>query len=66
MNANESSTRPARRWLRRKPWEIATLSLIGAGLAMLMQPLSLTLYSYSFTVLLVGVAGYTIAGKLPE
>ena len=38
--------------------------LIGLGLAMLMQPWSLEIYSWSFAVLLAGVAGYTVAGKL--
>jgi hypothetical protein len=33
---------------------------------MLMQPWSIGVYSYSFTVLLAGVLGYTIAGKLPQ
>jgi hypothetical protein len=32
---------------------------------MLMQPWSLEAYSYSFIVLLAGVIGYSIAGKLP-
>ena len=50
--------------LRRTPWEHGTTGLIALGLAMLMQPWSLDIYSYSFAVLLAGVAGYTIAGKL--
>ena len=54
-----------RRFLRRGPWERVTLVLIGLGLAMLMQPWSLDLYSYSFLVLLAGVVGYSVAGKLP-
>jgi hypothetical protein len=51
--------------LSRALWEPAGMTLIGLGLAMLMQPWSIGLYSYSFAVLLAGVAGYTIAGKLP-
>jgi hypothetical protein len=54
------------RWLRRAPWERGTAALIGLGLVMLMQPWSLAAYSYSFIVLLAGVVGYSIAGKLPE
>ena len=53
-----------RSWLRRSRWEPASMVLIGLGLAMLMQPWSLEIYSGSFAVLLAGVAGYTIAGKL--
>ena len=59
------STRSTPRWLRRTPWERATVTLIGLGLGLLMQPWSLDVYSYSFAVLLAGVAGYTVAGKLP-
>jgi hypothetical protein len=55
---------PTRRWFARSRWEPASMALIGLGLAMLMQPWSLDIYSWSFAVLLAGVAGYTVAGKL--
>jgi hypothetical protein len=42
------------------------MTLIGLGALMLMQPLSIDLYSYSFVVLLAGVVGYSIAGKLTD
>jgi hypothetical protein len=51
---------------RRAPWERTTTALIGLGLVMLMQPWSIDVYSHSFTVLLAGVVGYSIAGKLPQ
>ena len=54
------------RWLRRAPWERGTAALIGLGLVMLMQPWAIEIYSYGFTVLLAGVIGYSIAGKLPD
>ena len=54
------------RWLRRTPWEHGTTGLIGLGLAMLMQPWSIEVYGYGFTVLLAGVIGYSLAGKLPQ
>ncbi|HXE48103.1 MAG TPA: hypothetical protein VN663_07000 [Ramlibacter sp.] len=54
------------RWLHRTPWERGTAALIGLGLVMLMQPWSIEIYSYAFTVLLAGVIGYSIAGKLPD
>ena len=56
----------ARRLFRRTPWEHATTALIGIGLVMLMQPWSLDVFSYGFPVLLAGVVGFSIAGKLPE
>ena len=64
MTAN--TPRPLRRWFRRAPWEIATTVLIGLGLLMLMQPFALVVFSYGFAVLLTGVVGYLIAGKLPK
>jgi hypothetical protein len=51
---------------RRELWERITTGLIFAGLFMLMQPFSLTLFSYSFTVILAGTIGFAIATKLPE
>ncbi len=45
--------------------EPASIALIGLGLVMLMQPWWLVLYTYSFAVLLAGVAGYSVALKLP-
>jgi hypothetical protein len=54
------------RYLRRTPCERATAALIGLGLVMLMQPWSIDVFSYGFTVLLAGVVGFSIAGKLPE
>ena len=56
----------ARKFFRRGPWEHTTTALIGIGLAMLMQPWSLDVYSYGFTVLFAGVVGFSIAGKLPQ
>ncbi|MDR3376905.1 MAG: hypothetical protein P4L98_24570 [Ancalomicrobiaceae bacterium] len=44
---------------------IATI-LIVAGVVMLMQPISLTLYSYSFTVTLLGTALFVVGSKLPD
>lgn len=55
-----------KRFFRRAPWEQTTSGLIALGLVMLMQPWSIDVYSYAFTVLLAGVVGYSIAGKLPS
>jgi hypothetical protein len=58
--------RPLRRLFRRGPWENAATVLIGAGVLMLMQPFSLAVYSWSFTVLLAGTAGFVIVSHFPE
>jgi hypothetical protein len=55
-----------KKYFRRTPWETVTMSLIGLGLVMLMQPWSIDVFGYAFTVLLAGVLGYSIAGKLPN
>jgi hypothetical protein len=54
------------RWLRRQPLELVASTVIGVGVLMLLQPLSLTLYSYSFIATLAGVALFTIVSKLPD
>jgi hypothetical protein len=55
-----------KQFFNRTPWERTTMGLIGLGLVMLMQPWSIDVFSYAFTVLLAGVVGYSIAGKLPQ
>jgi hypothetical protein len=52
--------------LRRTPCERVTAALIWTGLVLLCQPLSATAYSYSFGVLLLGVIGFSVAGKLKD
>ena len=41
---------------RRGPWEAVATVVIGAGVIMLMQSWSMTLYSWSFVTVLVGTA----------
>jgi hypothetical protein len=55
-----------RRTFRRGPWETAMMLLIGLGVVMLTQPLSLWLYGQSFTVILVGTLGYVVVSHFPE
>jgi len=52
--------------LRRDAWEMAASVLIALGVVMLMQPLSLTLYSCSFLVTLVGTVMFIIVSHFPE
>jgi hypothetical protein len=54
------------RWLRRGILENVATILIAAGVLMLLQPFSLTLYGYSFVTTLAGVAMFTIVTKVPE
>ncbi|MBV8407417.1 MAG: hypothetical protein JOY64_07285 [Alphaproteobacteria bacterium] len=55
-----------RRLFRRGPWEAGAIALIVAGVVMLMQPFSLTLYGYSFATVLAGAAMFVVVSKFPE
>jgi hypothetical protein len=55
-----------RRLLRRGPCENVATTLIALGVVMLMQPLSLDLFSYSFLTILAGTAMFTIVIKFPD
>ena len=63
---NGSAGSAMRRFFRRGPWEAAATVLIGVGVIMLMQPLSMWLYSNSFGVILVGTVGFVIVSHFPE
>jgi hypothetical protein len=66
---NRQLERPASRfplWLRRGPCEALAMSLIGLGVVMLMQPVSLNLYSYSFVTILAGTLGFVIVSHFPD
>ena len=65
--AQEAGGRSARsRWLRRGVLENVATLVIAAGVLMLLQPVSMVLYSYSFVTTLAGVAMFTIVSKFPE
>jgi len=54
------------RLFRRGPWEAAAITLIVAGVVMLMQPFSLALYAYSFATVLAGTLMFVVVSKFPE
>jgi len=53
-------------YLRRGPWEAGATATIGAGVAMLMQPFSMALFTYSFAVILIGTVGFVLASHFPD
>ncbi|MFL9957910.1 hypothetical protein PQR37_15455 [Paraburkholderia nemoris] len=55
-----------RRWLRRGYSETASTVLIGSGMAMLVQPFSLALFTWSFPVILVGALAFLVTSHFPE
>ena len=54
------------RFLKRGRWEAGAMAAIGAGVAMLLQPFSIGLYTYSFAVILAGTIGFVIVSHFPE
>ena len=52
--------------LKRGPWEMIASILIAMGVIMMMQPLLLIFYTYSFTVTLVGTVMFIIVSHFPE
>ena len=66
MNGAAQKQSLMRRLFRRGPWEAAATVTIAAGVFMLMQSLSMVLFSYSFTVILVGTIGFVIVSHFPE
>jgi uncharacterized membrane protein YjjP (DUF1212 family) len=52
--------------LRRDPWETLATVIIALGVLMLLQPIAITLYTYSFITTLVGTVMFIIVSKFPE
>ena len=57
---------PAERRGLRRILEPLAIALMLLGYAMIFQPFVLIVYSYSYTVMLIGTALYIIASHLPE
>jgi hypothetical protein len=57
---------PAARYFRRGPWENAAVALIAIGVVMLMQPIALSLFTYSFVTILAGTAMFVVVSHFPE
>jgi hypothetical protein len=51
---------------RREPWEQLASAIIGIGILMLLQPLWMPLYTYSFITTLIGTVMFIIVTKFPE
>jgi hypothetical protein len=52
--------------LRRGPWEGLATLIIAAGLIMLMQPLWIVLYTYSFVTILVGTVMFVVVSHFGD
>jgi hypothetical protein len=56
---------PAKRMTPRRIAENTATALIAAGVLMMMQPLSMTLYTWSFAVTLAGTVLFIVGSKFP-
>jgi hypothetical protein len=61
-----SRSSPRRRLLRRGPWETIATVLIALGIVMLLQPVALALFTYSFVTILVGTVMFMVVSKFPD
>ncbi len=66
-----SPAHPARerrwpRWLRRGPMEAVACGVIALGIAMLLQPVALVLYTWSFVTTLFGTVMFMVVSKFPD
>jgi len=52
--------------LRRAPLERIAIAVITAGVVMLLQPFSMTLYTWSFLTTLAGTVMFMVVSKFPE
>ena len=52
--------------LRRGPWEMLATILIAAGVAMLMQPFAIQLFTWSFVTILAGTVMFIVVSHFPE
>ena len=73
MSAGETSTPPRREGLlsrllrlRREPWEGLATAVIALGIVMLMQPLAIGLYTYSFATILAGTVMFVVVSHFRD
>lgn len=59
-------TLPHVRLLRRGPGEAFSTIVIAAGIAMLVQPFSLALFTWSFPVILAGAFAFLVTSHFPD
>jgi len=54
------------KWLRRGPMEMLACIVIAAGILMLLQPVAMVLYTWSFVTTLFGTLMFIVVSKFPE
>jgi hypothetical protein len=54
------------KWLRRGPMELLACVIITLGIVMMLQPLVMVLYTWSFLTTLFGTVMFMVVSKFPE
>jgi hypothetical protein len=54
------------KFLRRGPMEMAACIVIAVGIFMLLQPIAMVLYTWSFVTTLIGTLMFIVVSKFPE
>ena len=54
------------KWLRRGRMEIVACAVITLGLVMMLQPIAMVLFTYSFLTTLFGTVMFMVVSKFPE
>ena len=52
--------------LRRGPMELVACIVIALGIVMMLQPLALVLYTWSFVTTLLGTVMFMVVSKFPD
>jgi hypothetical protein len=54
------------KWLRRGPLEMVACVLITLGIVMMLQPLAMVLFTWSFATTLFGTLMFMVVSKFPD
>jgi hypothetical protein len=54
------------RWLRRGRMELLACGVIALGLLMMLQPVSMALFTWSFVTTLAGTVMFMVVSKFPD
>ncbi len=61
-----AATRAWPRALRRRPMEAVACAVIALGIVMMLQPLALLLFTWSFATTLFGTVLFMVVSKFPD
>ena len=64
MKSSTQSTWP--KALRRGPMESVACVVIAAGIVMMLQPLAMVLFTWSFVITLLGTVMFMVVSKFPD